>query len=260
MRPSADHHALAGREIGKELISLGTVDSTNTVAAELAERGAAHGTVVIAEAQRKGRGRLGRTWVSPAGVNIYMSIILRPCLRPAAAPLLTIAAAVACVHALRTSTGLHVEIKWPNDLMVGRSKLGGILTEVKSKGNSLLFAVIGIGINVNSGLEDFPPGIREEATSVLLESAKRHSCKILISSLLKETGFWYEELIKRGSEALLEEWRRFSSTTGSCVRVAAGNEVFEGIAEDIDGEGRLMVRLSSGALKPVSAGDVTKLR
>ncbi|MFA4828689.1 MAG: biotin--[acetyl-CoA-carboxylase] ligase, partial [Thermodesulfovibrionales bacterium] len=154
-------------DIGREIIFFESIGSTNTAALELAEKGAPHGTVVIADRQTKGKGRLGRTWVSPPKKNIYMSVILRPEIEPKDATLLTIMTAVSCAKGVMKSTGLKAEIKWPNDLMISSKKLGGILTEMKSDPDGIVFAVIGIGINVNSKTKnDFPPDIRGIATSI----------------------------------------------------------------------------------------------
>lgn len=244
---------------GWSVISMDTVDSTNTVAMELGEKDAPHGTVVVADRQTKGRGRLGREWVSPTG-NIYVSILLRPTVTPADAALLTMTAAVACARALREATGLQVEIKWPNDLMVSGKKLGGILTEMKSRGPRVLFAVVGIGINLNSRAADFSPELSATATSLRVETGGKILKTALISRIISEIRFWYDELTQGDRDRILDEWRRLSSTLGRDVRITSVNETFEGVAETLDKEGRLIVRLSSGIRKVVSAGDVAMVR
>lgn len=247
-------------EIGRDVISLETVDSTNAFAVRLGGKGAAHGTTVIAERQTKGRGRLGRRWESPAGGNIYMSVILRPLMDMRDVTLLTIMAGVACCGALRNSTGLAVEIKWPNDLMVSGRKLGGILTEIRSSAGRVIFAVLGMGINVNTCLEDYPPEVRAIATSVMNETSKEQSVTLLATGILNELDRWYGILMREGRGPVLNEWRRFSSMLGGVVEVIVGEEAFRGVAEDIDDEGRLLLRLSSGELKNISAGDLKILR
>lgn len=245
--------------IGTNIIKLGTVDSTNTVAMELAERGAEHGTVVVAENQTKGRGRMGRTWVSPPGGNIYMSVILMPDIQLRDATLLTIMAGVACCRALRDITGLPVEIKWPNDLMVSGKKLGGMLTEVKSNAGKIVLAIIGIGINVNVPMKDFPPEVRGIATSIRNETAKEHSAAGLIALLLNELDRWVSILDKDGRESVLDEWRRLTTMLGKSVRVTLGDETLTGIAEDVDEQGMLILRLPSGIYRKINAGDLTIL-
>ncbi len=244
---------------GWSVISMGTVGSTNTVAMDLGDMDAPHGTVVVADRQTKGKGRLGREWVSPAG-NIYMSILLRPAVALPDASLLTMTAAVACARALREATGIQVEIKWPNDLMASGKKLGGILTEMKSRGARILFAVVGIGINLNPGAADLSPELIATSTSLRHEAGREIRRSGLISRILKEMGLWYEELAQKGGGRILEEWKRLSSTLGRNVRIIVAEETLEGVAEALDGEGRLILRLPSGIRKVVSAGDVVLVR
>lgn len=247
-------------EIGRNIISLGTVDSTNVFAMDLGEKGALHGTVVVADCQTKGRGRMGRTWVSPAGVNIYMSIVLRPPFKAQDSLLLTVLAAVACCKALRDSGGGGVSIKWPNDLVSGGRKLGGILTETKFMAGKILFAVLGVGINVNSGPADFPPDLRPIATSLMIETSRTYSRTALTGAIINEIDYWYDTLVKKGREPLLREWRVLASTLGKSVIVKAEGEAFTGIAEDIDDEGMLLLRMPSDTIKRISSGDLTVLR
>ncbi|MDP1759206.1 MAG: biotin--[acetyl-CoA-carboxylase] ligase, partial [Thermodesulfovibrionales bacterium] len=238
-------------------------------AMELAEKGGHHGTVVIADRQLKGKGRLGRTWFSPSKSNIYMSVIVRPEIEPKDATLLTIMSAISCARAIRNSTGIEVKIKWPNDLMVSERKLGGILTEMKSDQDRIVFAVIGIGINVNSSLDAFPSDVRAVAASVMEELREGKGIKacsqeisrtLIIAAILNELERWFKVLIKGGRIQLINEWKKLSSTLGRKVKVVSGKDTFSGIAEDIDDEGMLILRLPSGGLKKISAGDVTMLR
>lgn len=247
-------------DIGREIIFLENTDSTNNIAMEFADKGALHGTVAIADAQTRGKGRLGRAWVSPPKSNIYMSVILRPAIEPKDATLLTVMSGVACTAAIRRLTGLQVKIKWPNDLMVSDKKLGGILTEIKSDPDRIIFAVIGIGINVNIRLNAFPSEIQSVATSIRRELGKAQSRTFLIAEILKEIERWYEVLISAGKKTLLEEWKQCSSTLGKKVKVIIGKETLSGTAENIDAGGMLMLRLPSGILKKVSSGDLTILR
>lgn len=246
-------------EIGGTLFSFETIDSTNTVAMELGEKGASHGTVVIADAQTKGRGRLGRVWVSPPGVNIYMSVLFRTPLDVRHGGLLTIMAGVACCLALRDAARLPVLLKWPNDLIVRDKKLGGILTESKTASGKILFAVIGIGIDVNMRIEGSPPEIREIATSLLHETSQRHSRTTITAAVLNELDRWCGVLTSGNHSRIIEEWKSNSSMLGKAVSVAEGRQVLQGVAEDITEEGMLLLRLPSGRVKAVSTGDVTVL-
>ncbi len=241
------------------IISAEMVDSTNTVAMELGGRGAPHGTVVVARRQTAGRGRFNRSWISPEG-NIYMSILLRPVLALSALPLLTLTAAVACARALKETAEFPVEIKWPNDLMASGKKIGGILTEAKSRGKKVLFIIVGIGINLNSDAADFPPELRAIATSLKAETGREIRKNGLIRNILREMESWCGTLMEGRSDRVLDEWKRLSSTLGRSVRITTGEGVFEGVAETLDETGRLVLRLASGARKVIGSGDVIMAR
>jgi BirA family biotin operon repressor/biotin-[acetyl-CoA-carboxylase] ligase len=247
-------------DIGRNIIFLDEVESTNTFCVKLAELGAPNGTVVVSESQTKGRGRLGREWASPRGGNIYMSILLRLGISIKDATPLTLMAAVASTRSLREKTGLMVEIKWPNDLMANGRKLGGILTETKARAGRAVLTVLGIGINVNIEPADLPEGVRETATSVKHETKRSHSRAILIASLLEEINSWYSLFSRGGRDPVLREWKRLSSTLGNHVRVETGRETVFGLAEDINGDGNLLLRLRSGRQKSIRSGDVKTIR
>jgi BirA family biotin operon repressor/biotin-[acetyl-CoA-carboxylase] ligase len=215
---------------------------------------------VLADSQEKGKGRLGRFWISPPGVNIYMSIITRPEADPEDATLLTIMAAVGCTIALRRVTDLNVSIKWPNDLMASDKKLGGILTEMKTCPGRVIFAIIGIGINVNVDIDVFPDDVKKIATSVKNETSKVYSRTEIIAEILNELDKWYKILKGMGKKILLTEWQRLTSTLGREVKVSVGKETFAGLAESLDDKGMLILRLMSGELKRISSGDLTILR
>lgn len=245
--------------IGREIFFYETVGSTNTIASDLAEK-TIEGAVVIADSQQKGRGRLGRKWESPPGVNIYMSIILRPKIESKEATLITIMAAVACATALRRVTGLHVTIKWPNDLMVSDKKIGGILSELKTDHGRIISAIVGIGMNVNVGIDAYPADVQEIATSVKNETGMSYSREVVISEILNEIDYWYKILNGMGKGILLLEWQKLTSTLGREVKVTVGKETFTGLAESIDSEGMLILRLPSGMLKKINSGDLTILK
>jgi BirA family transcriptional regulator, biotin operon repressor / biotin---[acetyl-CoA-carboxylase] ligase len=255
----ANIKALAKGIIGKEIFFYETVGSTNTVAAELAEK-TSEGAVVLADSQERGRGRLGRTWISPAGVNIYMSVILRPKIDLRDATLITIMAAVACATALRKATGLGVSIKWPNDLTVSGKKLGGILTDLKTEKGTIVAAIVGIGINVNSDTDAFPGEVNKIATSVKKETGNLYAREEITVAVLDEMNKWYPILQGGDNTMLLSAWKRLTSTLGKKVALTLGEETLNGVAEDIDDEGRLLLRLPSGEIKRISSGDLTVLR
>lgn len=215
---------------------------------------------MLADSQEKGKGRLGRFWISPSGVNIYMSIIMRPEADPEDATLLTLMAAVGCTIALRRVTDLNISIKWPNDLMASDKKLGGILTEMKTCPGRVIFAIIGIGINVNVDIDVFPYDVKKIATSVKNETSKVYSRTEIIAEILNELDKWYKILKGMGKKILLTEWQRLTSTLGREVKVSVGKETFAGLAESLDDKGMLILRLMSGELKRISSGDLTILR
>jgi BirA family biotin operon repressor/biotin-[acetyl-CoA-carboxylase] ligase len=246
--------------IGRELFLYETVDSTNTIASELAEKGVAEGAVVIADSQVRGRGRLGRSWVSPPGVNVYMSIVLRPDMEPRGATLLTIMASVGCTRALRGATGLDITIKWPNDLVVSEKKLGGILTETRMGQKRIEHAVIGIGININMDSDVLPAVVKEVATSIKMETGRLFSRTEIIKEVLNEINDWYNVLREKRHGELLCQWKQVTSTLGRKVEIVLGNEMLNGLAESITDEGMLIVRLPSGASREIQYGDLTLLR
>jgi len=243
-------------DIGREIFFHETIGSTNTVASEIAAK-TVEGAVVLADTQSKGKGRLGRCWVSPPGVNIYMSIILRPDISPRDATLITIMSSVACAKALRKVAGLNVTIKWPNDLIIQNKKLCGILTELKTERNKIIFAVAGIGINVNADINEFPEDVKYIATSLKNETGIVYSRTEIAAEILNQIDRWYKTMKVMGRDALLSEWKRLSSTLGREVMVVTGQGTLTGFALDLDSEGMLMIKLTSGEVKRISSGDVT---
>jgi BirA family biotin operon repressor/biotin-[acetyl-CoA-carboxylase] ligase len=234
-----------------------SVGSTNDIALSLPLKADQRsGLVILAEAQEKGRGRLRRGWISPPGLNIYMSLLLRPEIEPRHAAFLTIMTALASASALREETGLDVLIKWPNDLMVSGKKLGGILAEIKTGSTCIHKAVIGVGININASAKDFPEEIADIATSVLLETGRYFSRAGIIIGILNSFESWYDLLKNDKRELLIQEMRALSSSLGRQVRVTDCGETVAGLAEDIDDEGMLLVRLASGLLRRVGSGDL----
>lgn len=234
-----------------------SLPSTNSIAADLAAQGEGSGLIVVADNQTAGRGRLSRSWASPAGVNIYMSVILRPDMPPKDATILTLLAGVAAASALRERTGVDIRLKWPNDLLVGSKKLGGILTEMRAIPDRIQFAVIGIGINVNYPVASMPADIRTLATSLADEAGTPFSRSGVLSELIKSLDAWLTILSTQGKMPIITEWRRLSCTIGKTVSVQQGNMTVSGVAEDVDDEGFLLVRQSDGTLCSVYAGDVS---
>lgn len=244
--------------IGRSIIYLDSTSSTNTYAKQTAEKPFKEGTVIIAEEQTAGKGRLGRQWVSPNGKGIWMSILLKPDVLPADAPKLTIAAAYAVVKALWSCCRLEAGIKWPNDIVAGGRKLCGILTEMSAEGDEIKSVVIGIGINANLDKEDFGPEVSGMATSIKLETGGAVSRKALIAEVLNEFEKVYEAFSEEGSiKSFLPEYKAKSAVLGKEIRVIGKREEITGLAVDISEEGHLVVRLGDGILKEIMSGEVS---
>jgi len=235
------------------------IDSSNSVLKKMAETGAPEGTVVLADEQTQGRGRLGRFWLSPFGKNIYLSILLKPPLQPQDSPLLTLLAAVAAVRSIRRSLpNLSIGIKWPNDVLINNRKVCGILTELKAEADLLHYLIIGIGINVNWRAEDFPAELKHIATSLYIENSRRSvSRQKLLCALLQEMESSYRRFLDKGPQTVISAWKKYNLTLGKNVTVHTLREDFTGYAVDIDSEGALLVKDEKGILKRFHSGDVT---
>lgn len=242
--------------IGREIHIFQEIDSTNLKGMDLGKRGSPEGTIILAETQSNGRGRLGRKWISPEG-NIYLSVILRPEISPSHAPLITLMAAVASASSLKNNLNIPASIKWPNDILIEGKKVGGILTEMNSGMDKINFIVLGIGINVNMDISILPPDVRAISTSIKDTIGGSVSRIEVLSSLLKELDKWYNIFIENGSGPILKEWRALSSNLGKRVMAASLNGVMEGVAMDIDDYGRLILKLDNGSIEKITSGDVT---
>ncbi len=248
----------AGRIIGSRIRYVPETASTNTIAMELAQQGAPEGTIVLAELQTGGRGRLGRAWASPRG-NVYLSVILRPALPMSKAPLITLMGAVAVAAAVRAYPGPEAGIKWPNDVLLAGKKVSGLLSELSAETDRIRHIVLGIGVNVNMDPRELPPDVRPLATTLADAAGRPVDRTVLLGRLLGELDRWYERLLK-DEAAVLAEWRTLNVTTGRRVTVRGAGPAIEGLARDIDDEGRLLVELDSGVVHRVSAGDVTIIK
>jgi len=247
---------LSTKIIGKKILSYESTDSTNLSAYKIAEEGAEEGTVVVAEAQTKGRGRLGRKWISPKNVGVYLSCILRPAILPLEVPKITLVVAVAAVKAIRECSGLKALIRWPNDILINNKKVCGILTEMKAEQDATDFIVVGIGINANTLKKDLP----KEATSLKEERGSRLSRVNLARILLEQLEHYYLLFKKEGFEKIIDEWHNFSGILGSRVKVLCQKKETEGLVQDVDNTGALIIRLDNGLQERVLAGDLKILR
>ena len=247
---------LLAKILGKKIISYESVNSTMDIAFRLGFEGAEEGTVVCAEAQAKGRGRLGRNWTSPKGKGIYFSVILRPRLSPSEVAQLTLLAAVAVSEAIQKVAGITAMIKWPNDLILNGKKLAGILTEMSADMDRVRFVVIGIGINVNTPASLLPP----QATSLKQEAGRPFSRVALLQEVLMSVERWYQRLKAEGFSPITQRWKELSLTLGKRIRIVDPNGDVEGQAMDLDKDGGLIIRRDSGMIVKRLTGDVVQVK
>jgi len=257
--PNVIRKRLKGNLFGKHIYHFFKMDSTNRVAMDLGYAGAAEGTVVLAEEQTAGRGRSGRAWHSERGEGLYVTLLLRPKLAPAQAPLLTMLAGLSAHAAIKAQCGLTPELKWPNDLLLNGKKIGGILTEMHAEPSQVRFVVVGIGINVNQ--EKFPAEIAAVAGSLRNESRRTHSRLELLVRLLGQFESDYNRFLREGAPFVVQRFLAVSSfADGRRVRVDSGHESYLGTTAGLSPEGLLLVAKDSGTLVTVIAGDVTEVR
>jgi len=257
IRVSRLQDGLRTKCLGRSILFSQIVDSTNDWAKELAMYGAYEGTVVIAETQTNGRGRLGREWVSPSG-GLWFSLILRPKLHPIEAVKLTFVAGLAVAKVLREMFGLKGETKWPNDLLVNGRKICGILTEMNTTGENVNFVVVGVGVNANFDVgKVFPEQLKKVATSLENELGRKVQREKLFRVLLERLENLYELFKKEGFKPVLEKWKNYAGFLGHQVEVTSLTEKLGGLALDVDHDGALVLRLEDGTIRHVFAGDVS---
>jgi len=249
---------LKGSLFGKRIYHFFRTDSTNRVGMDLGYAGEPEGAVVLAEEQSAGRGRAGRSWHSERGTGIYATLLLRPKISPVQAPLLTMMAGLSAHAAIFARTGLQVDLKWPNDLILNRRKLGGFLTEMYSDTTLVRFLVVGIGINVNQ--EKFPGELSAIATSLRAETGTNQSRLELLARLLREFENDYNRFLREGASSVTMRFTKASSyAVGKRVRVTNGADNFTGITAGVGPEGLLQVEGEDGKVVTVIAGDVTEV-
>ena len=234
------------------------MDSTNTFLKRIAREGAPAGTVVVCDRQTAGRGRLGRSFLSPGGMGVYLSALIRPDCAPTELMHLTCAVAVAMCDAVEAAFGFRPGIKWTNDLVVNGKKLGGILTELglNPQTGRVDYAVLGIGINCNQTESDFDESIRSMATSVRMVTGQESDRNRLIAEMTKALYAMDRELL-RSAAAMLDRYRSDCITLGQAVSIVRGDEVRHAVALDVDAEGGLIVRCENGEITSVTSGEVS---
>jgi len=243
--------------LGREIYYYPSLTSTNDVAKDLARSGSGEGTLIVAEEQTGGKGRLGRFWHSPPRLGLLFSLILRPAVEPRVVAQVTMVAAVALACAIKETSGLTCGIKWPNDLLAGGRKLGGILTELSAEVDRVSFLVLGAGINVNQSEGDFPPSISATATSLKIETGRRVDRVELLKASLREMERWYNTWLTGGFAPVLARWKELCVSLNRPVAVHSPLGVTQGWAEDVDEDGALVLRTAGGEIKKFVSGEVS---
>ncbi len=258
LHPAAIAAGMKTGRLGKTLITYTETGSTNTAIARLGEEGAREGTVVLAESQFQGKGRLGRVWASPPGVNLYGSVLLRPPITPLDAPQLTFLSVVAVARTISSCTPLTPVIKWPNDILVNGRKVAGLLNEMTAETDRVTTVVLGFGVNLNMTLEQFPPELRHPAGSLLLEGGEPIDRICFTRRLLEELDGLYHQYLNGGYGAIREEWISLCGVIQRRVRVDDGGAPSrEGVAVGIDENGALLLRRDDGRVESLYTGDVS---
>jgi len=256
--PQEVQRGLSTKYIGKEIYYIPELKSTNIIAKEKAlhrAEGINEGTLIIAERQSAGKGRLGREWFSPAG-GIWLSIILYPKLPPSYIPRITLMTAVAVVKAIKMCTQIEPQIKWPNDILINEKKVCGILTEMSAELDIINWVVVGIGINVNIDHQKFPEDIQANTISLKEVSGKEVLRVKLAQSFLRVFEKYYDKLKRKEFSSILEEWKLYSHTLGRKIRVDMGERIITGEAVDINEEGALVLKKEDDELVKIISGTI----
>ena len=248
------------RLIGRSVVSLPETDSTNVQARRLAEEGALEGTVVIADRQSAGRGRLGRCWESPPGVNLYCSILLRPKIPVQQAPQLTFLSVVAVAETLNKICQLPAKVKWPNDILVGGAKIAGLLNEMNAETEQIHFVILGIGVNLNMTEKQFPEVLNYPATSAFLKTGKHVDRVAFLRAFLQCLDQYYMEFLEEGFLPIRRRWEHLCDMMNAQVLVDQGSISLCGTVVGLDSAGALRLQLDNGRVERILAGDVRPVK
>ena len=250
---------IQSRVIGQKIHYFAEIASTSDVAKDLATLGAKEGTIVIAEVQTCGRGRLGRDWLSPKG-GIWLSIVLRPEIKAKDTFKITFLTAVAVAKTIRKMFKLNAEIEWPNDVLVNGKKVCGILTETSIRGETADFVIVGVGVNTNFDVALFPEHLKNTVTTLAAEIKKEVDREKILHNLLEELDVYYRMFKENKFDSILEEWKQLNRLFGANVEVVSFNEKIMGQAVNVDQNGALVVKLADGTTRKVYSGDITLLQ
>ncbi len=250
---------LETRIVGCRIICLDTTESTNLRVRQLAEEGAPEGTVVLADCQTGGKGRLGRSWVSPGGVNFYASVLLRPAISPRESSQITFITSLAAVKALRESYNVEAEVKWPNDVLLNGRKLGGVLNELCTSLRQINYLVLGLGVNLNMTRDQLPERELFPATSVMLEKGEEVSRTRFARNYFRWLDRFYLQYLEEGFSGIREEWESYCGMVGCRVELDTGDKMLEGLVVGIDEEGALILRGQNGRDEKVHSADIRSI-
>ncbi|MET3575159.1 biotin--[acetyl-CoA-carboxylase] ligase [Bhargavaea ullalensis] len=256
LTPELIRKELGGDEFVGRILHFDSVESTMPIAHREAQEGAADGTVIIAEEQTSGKGRLARPWTSAAGKGIWMSVILTPDIPPHKAPQFTLIAAVSVCRAIRETAGVEARIKWPNDLLAGGRKVTGILTELQADPDRVKAIIIGIGINVNQDPGDFPESLQPIATSLKIQSGQKVDRAKLAAGVLRRLGECSRLYLEKGFPPIKKMWEEDAITIGRRVKAVTVRETLTGTAVGITEEGVLELRLDDGTIRGIYSADI----
>lgn len=241
--------------IGEKIVYKELVDSTNSLAFKLALEGSPEGTCVVAEAQKAGKGRLNRVWFSPAGENLYLSVILKPRIHPSNVYPITFISSLAVCDAVETITSVQPTLKWPNDVLINGKKICGTLLELSTEADMVKFVIVGIGLNINMKEKEIDEEIRQKATSLFAETKKIYErayvCGILLSNLER----YYLIFGQKGEEEICRIWENRAGIKGKYMEITQMDETYKGISEGLDSNGALLLNIE-GQTKRIIAGDV----
>ncbi|MDV6377696.1 biotin--[acetyl-CoA-carboxylase] ligase [Sporosarcina sp. GW1-11] len=241
---------------GRNIRYFKTCPTTQTIAHEEAQNGASDGTLIISEEQTAGKGRLARPWVSNAGRGIWMSLIIRPKLAPQQAPQLTLVAAVAIVRAIEDVTNIQPVIKWPNDILINGKKVTGILTELQADPDRVKAIILGMGVNANQELADFPEELQTIATSLRIEKGEKVDRAKLVAKIMHYLEQYTALYVEKGFAPIKLLWESYATITGRKIRATMVNETVEGIALGISQDGMLELQLEDGSIRGIYSADI----
>lgn len=247
---------LSCRTFACRIFSYELIGSTNEAAHNFAKAGLPEGTLVVANTQSKGRGRLGRKWHSPPGKGLYFSLILRPNLPPGKTPGLSLTAGLAIIRAIYTTTGLKMQMKWPNDILNDKKKLAGILIELAAELDRVEYVIVGIGVDVNHDKKDFPRSLQKTATSLKIITSKEVPRIALLQNILTQFEQLYANFCQHGFKYIGSELKQHSAVLGKRVTLSLGRKKITGQALGFDDNGGLLIKSRSG-LRSYTAGEVT---